>query len=169
MSITPDNPYRLQTGQCGGFNKHSSAWTAAISWYRTFHLHWQHTNCLIIKQWLIWTVPMHHPLTQTTGWFSPFEAAKHLSVTQELAEVDVEHVAGGAQHDVVVVPVADPQDVRGHAASGARVDEVLWSLRRRERLLQVQLDTQQPLPGCMDPSEGQRPHCLKRRMDWPRN
>lgn len=58
-------------------------------------------------------------------WGPPLEAAKHLGVAQELAEVDVEHVAGGAQHDVVVVTVADPQHVGGHAAAGTRVDEVL--------------------------------------------
>lgn len=58
----------------------------------------------------------------------PFEAAEHLGVAQELAEVDVEHVAGGAQHDVVVVAVADTQHVGGHAAARTRVDEVLRSL-----------------------------------------
>jgi len=53
-------------------------------------------------------------------------------VAQELAEVDVEHVAGGAQHDVVVVPVADAEHVGRHAAPRARVDEVLRGLRGRE-------------------------------------
>ena len=60
------------------------------------------------------------------GWVpSPFDAAKHLGVAQELPEVDVEHVAAGLQHDVVIVPVADAQDVGGHAAACARVNEVL--------------------------------------------
>lgn len=58
----------------------------------------------------------------------PFEAAEHLGVAQELAEVDVEHVAGGAQHDVVVVAVADTQHIGGHAAARTRVDEVLRCL-----------------------------------------
>lgn len=40
----------------------------------------------------------------------------------------MEHVARGAQHDVVVVAVADAQDVGGHAAASARVDEVLRGL-----------------------------------------
>lgn len=57
--------------------------------------------------------------------FSPFEAAKHLGVAQELAKVDVEHVSSGAQHDVVIVSVADAQHVGGHAAARTRVDEVL--------------------------------------------
>ena len=65
-----------------------------------------------------------HPRPQRV----PFEAAEHLGVAQELAEVDVEHVTGGAQHDVVVVAVADTQHVGGHAAARTRVDEVLRRL-----------------------------------------
>lgn len=49
-------------------------------------------------------------------------------MTEELAEVDMEHVARGAQHDVVIVPVADAQHVGGHAAASTRVDEVLGGL-----------------------------------------
>ena len=56
---------------------------------------------------------------------SPLEAPEHLGVAQELAEVDVEHVSGGAQHDVVVVAVTDAQHVGGHAAARTRVGEVL--------------------------------------------
>lgn len=65
-----------------------------------------------------------HPRPQRV----PFEAAEHLGVAQELAEVDVEHVTAGLQHDVVVVAVTDTQDVGGHAAACARVDKVLHSL-----------------------------------------
>lgn len=39
--------------------------------------------------------------------FLPFDVAKHLCVPQELAEVNVEHVSAGLQHDVVIVAVAD--------------------------------------------------------------
>lgn len=59
---------------------------------------------------------------------TPLDVAEHLRVAQEPAEIDVEHVAGGLEHDVVVVPVADPQHVGGHAAAGAGVDEVLHGL-----------------------------------------
>lgn len=38
---------------------------------------------------------------------SPFKTPNHLCVTQELPEVYVEHVAGRAQHDVVVVTVTN--------------------------------------------------------------
>ena len=51
-------------------------------------------------------------------------------MSQELPEVDVEHVAAGLQHDVVIVAVADSQDVGGHTAAGTRVDEVLHGLDR---------------------------------------
>lgn len=53
-------------------------------------------------------------------------------MSQELPKVDVEHVTAGLQHDVVIVAVADAQDVGGHAAAGTRVDEVLHSLKGAE-------------------------------------
>ena len=49
----------------------------------------------------------------------PFNVPKHLRVSQELPKVYVEHVAAGLQHDVIVVAIADPQDVRRDAATGA--------------------------------------------------
>lgn len=60
--------------------------------------------------------------------FPPLDVAEHLRMAQEPAEVDVEHVASGLEHDVVIVPVADPQHVGGHAAAGAGIDEVFHSL-----------------------------------------
>lgn len=59
---------------------------------------------------------------------SPLDVSKHLRVSQELPEVDVEHVAAGLQHDVVVVAIANSQDVGRHAAASTRVDEVLHRL-----------------------------------------
>lgn len=55
----------------------------------------------------------------------PLEVPEHLSVSQKLAKVDVKQVAGRLEHDVVVVPVADAEDVGGHAVAGARGREVL--------------------------------------------
>lgn len=54
-------------------------------------------------------------------------------MAQEFAKVDVEHVAGGAQHDVVIVAIADPQHIGGHAAPRTRVDEVLRCLKESIR------------------------------------
>lgn len=51
-------------------------------------------------------------------------------MAQEAAEIYVEHVPGGLQHDVVIVSVTDAQDVCSHTAASAGVNEVLHSLRR---------------------------------------
>jgi hypothetical protein len=53
------------------------------------------------------------------------KVSEHLSVAEELSEVDVEEVAALLDHDVVVVPVADAQHVRDDRVSGARVREVV--------------------------------------------
>ncbi len=37
----------------------------------------------------------------------PFNIAKHLCVSEELAEVDMEHVSGLFNHDVVIMSVPD--------------------------------------------------------------
>lgn len=64
------------------------------------------------------TVAMHLHLHLTDNMLvSPLNVPKHLCVSQELSKVDVEHVTTGLQHDVVVVAVTDPQDVRGHTAA----------------------------------------------------
>lgn len=61
---------------------------------------------------------------------SPFEAAKHLGMAQEFAKVDVEHVTGGAQHDIIIMAITDAKYVGCNTASSTRVDEVLRSLER---------------------------------------
>lgn len=65
---------------------------------------------------------------RSQGPLSPLDVAEHLGVAQEPAKIDVEHVARGLEHDVVVVPVTDAQHVGGHAAAGAGVDEIFHSL-----------------------------------------
>lgn len=60
--------------------------------------------------------------------FLPFDVAKHLCMPQELAEVNVEHVSAGLQHDVVIVAVADSKNVCGHTTTSARIDEVFHCL-----------------------------------------
>lgn len=59
-------------------------------------------------------------------------------MAQELAEVNVEHVSAGPEHDVVIVAIADPQDVCGHAAACTRVDEVLYRLTGFKSEVRVQ-------------------------------
>lgn len=55
----------------------------------------------------------------------PLDITKLLSVPKELAKIDMEEVAGGLEHDVVIVAVADAKHIRGDAVPGARVCEVL--------------------------------------------
>jgi len=55
----------------------------------------------VIKMWGRGTLFFHVLFV-----FLPFDVAKHLCMPQELAEVNMEHVSTGLQHDVVVVPVA---------------------------------------------------------------
>ena len=61
-----------------------------------------------------------HVGCEDEGRSVPLEVSEHLGITQELAEVDVKQMAGLFHHDVVVVPVADAQDVRHDAVTGAR-------------------------------------------------
>lgn len=92
--------------------------------------------------------PVPEQVTQPTSGFycsthnestdsSPFDVSEHLRVSEELPEVDVEHVAARLQHDVVVVPVTDSQDVGRHTTAGTRVDEVLHSLHTDTRCRQA--------------------------------
>lgn len=53
-------------------------------------------------------------------------------MAQEAAKIYVEHVAGGLQHDIIIVPVTDAQDICGHAAASTGIDEVLHSLGGRQ-------------------------------------
>ena len=61
----------------------------------------------------------YHVRCEHEGSSIPLEGAKHLGVTEELSEVDVEQVAAVLHHYIVVVPVADAQDVRDDAVSRA--------------------------------------------------
>lgn len=63
-----------------------------------------------------------------TGSHLPLDITEHLCVAQEAAEIYMEHVARGLQHDVVIVSVTDAQDVGSHTTARTRVDEVLHSL-----------------------------------------
>ena len=55
------------------------------------------------------------------------DVAEHQRVAQELAKVNMEEVARGLDHDVVVVSVPDAHDVGDHAVPGAGPGEVLHS------------------------------------------
>lgn len=63
---------------------------------------------------------VRHVGGQHEGCAIAFEVAKHLGVAEKLAEIDVEQMARRFEHYVVVVPIADAQNVCGHTVSGAR-------------------------------------------------
>lgn len=56
--------------------------------------------------------------------YLPLEVAKHLSVAQEFAKIDVEEMTRGLEHNVVVVPITNAQDIGGHAVAGAGQREI---------------------------------------------
>jgi len=59
----------------------------------------------------------------------PFDAAKHLRVSEELGKVDVKNVSGMFDHNVVVVTVTDSKHVRSHAVTGATGCEIMHRLQ----------------------------------------
>ena len=55
----------------------------------------------------------------------PIERTEFLRVAEIFAEIDVKQVSGFLHHDVLVVPIADAQNVRRHAVRGARIRQVV--------------------------------------------
>ena len=62
----------------------------------------------------------------------PFDVAKHLGVTEELGEVDVEDVTGMFDHDVVIMTVTDAKNVRCHTVASTACREVVYRLDMRQ-------------------------------------
>lgn len=62
---------------------------------------------------------VHHVGGENEGRPIPLEVAEHLSVPEELPEVNVKEVAGLLHHDVVVVAVTDPENVSHDAVASA--------------------------------------------------
>ena len=56
---------------------------------------------------------------------APFDVAEHLGVAEELSKVDMKHMTRLTDHYVVVVTVADAEDVSGNAVTGAGPSERL--------------------------------------------
>ena len=62
---------------------------------------------------------------------TPLDVPKHLSVSQYLPVVNMEHVASGGDHDVVVVAVSNAQHIGGHTVASTGGSEGLNSLGER--------------------------------------
>lgn len=63
---------------------------------------------------------VYHVRREDEGSAITFEVSEHLSVAQELAEIDVEQMARLFNHDVVVVAVTDAQEVGYNAVTCTR-------------------------------------------------
>ena len=62
-----------------------------------------------------------------------------LVVAKDVAKIDVEHLAVGLDHDVVVMPVSDAQDVGGHRVTRTAEGELL--LGKGQRLYPLEIHT----------------------------
>ena len=58
----------------------------------------------------------------------PLEIANHLCISEEFSEVDMKHMSGVLDHDVVIVSITDTQHVRGNTVASAGCHEIVHSL-----------------------------------------
>lgn len=76
--------------------------------------------------WLIATVDdVSHVGGQNKGSPVTTKCTKHLRMPENLGKIDVEKMAALSDHDVIVVSVTDPQNVRSNAVTCARGCEVV--------------------------------------------
>lgn len=77
--------------------------------------------------------PPQSPHTNTCTHIpsTPLDVPKHLSMSQYLPVVDVEHVPSGGDHDVVIVAVPNAQHIGGHTVASTGGSEGLNSLGDR--------------------------------------
>lgn len=56
---------------------------------------------------------------------SPLNISKHLSISEDFSKVDVKHVTRFLHHDVVVMAIANAQDIGSNAVAGTRTSEII--------------------------------------------
>ena len=61
--------------------------------------------------------------------FVPLNTPKHLCISQDLAEVNVEHVARFLHHDVVIVAITYAEHICSNAVPSARACEIIHCLK----------------------------------------
>ena len=59
---------------------------------------------------------------------SPFDGPKHLSVAEYFAKVNVKHLSRSFDHNVIVMTIADPEDIRSNAVPRTRECEIIHRL-----------------------------------------
>ena len=92
-----------------------------------------HGGPVVLRIAFIPLFPSHIYWQVVTEWneqkhVEPFDVSKHLSISEELGEVDVEDVAGMFDHDVVVMTITDAEDIRSHAVASTACREVIHRL-----------------------------------------
>ena len=73
---------------------------------------------------------IHHVGCQNKWCSVTLEIAKHLSISQEFSKVNMKQMAALFHHNVVIVPVTNPQNVGHHAVSGTRAREIIDRARK---------------------------------------
>ena len=68
--------------------------------------------------------------------YGPFEVSKHLRVSKELAKINMEHVSFLLQHDVVIVTIADSQDIGGDTVASAGCRKIVYCLESETSRMQ---------------------------------
>lgn len=83
------------------------------------------------SQKILWQFESSHAesLSSVSEDPSPFDVAKHLGMTQKPSKVNVEHVSSCFEHDIVIVPVTNSQNISGYTAPSTGVNEILHCLK----------------------------------------
>lgn len=80
-------------------------------------------------EFLIWFVPavddVSHVGSQNEWCPIPFKITKHLCVTKKFAKINMEEMAGGFDHNIIVMSIANTKDISRHAIAGTRSRKIV--------------------------------------------
>ena len=71
--------------------------------------------------------------------YLPFNIPKHLSITEELAEINVEHMARVFDHDVVVMAISNTENICGHTVASTGGHKVVHSLKQQKTIFSIKV------------------------------
>lgn len=76
--------------------------------------------------WFVTTVDdISHVRSQNEWCTVPFEITKHLCITEEFPEINMEKVARGFDHNIIIMSITNAENVGGHAIAGAGSREIV--------------------------------------------
>ena len=82
-----------------------------------------------VLEFLIWFVAavdnISHVGSQNEWRTVPFEITKHLCVTEEFTKINMEEMAGGFDHNIIVMSIANTEDISRHAITGTRSRKIV--------------------------------------------